>query len=112
MRQLDGLLRKQDERKAIDLLVLSACQTAKGDRRSALGLAGVAAQAGARSTLATLWLVDAESTAQLMGEFYKGLKKGIPKAEALRQAQISLMSDPKWLHPYYWGPFVLVGSWL
>ena len=96
----------------IELLVLSACQTAKGNKRSALGIAGVAAQAGARSTVATLWLVDSESTTQLMDSFYRGLKNGIPKAEALRQAQISLLSNPKWQHPYYWAPFLLVGSWL
>jgi CHAT domain-containing protein len=94
------------------LLVLSACQTAKGDKRSALGIAGVAVQAGARSTLASLWLVEAKSTAQLMGEFYQGLSHGMSKAEALRQAQLNLLSQPKFQHPYFWSPFVLVGSWL
>lgn len=96
----------------IDLLVLSACQTAKGDRRSALGIAGMAAQAGAQSTIATLWLVDADSTAQLMKEFYVGLKNGMFKTEALRQAQLKLMSNPKYSHPYFWSGFVLVGNWL
>ncbi len=112
IRELNFLLRKQDAHSAIELLVLSACQTAKGDRRSALGIAGIAAQAGARSTLATLWLVDAESTAQLMGEFYSCLKKGVSKAEALRQAQLTLLSNPKYSHPFYWASFVLIGSWL
>lgn len=96
----------------IELLVLSACQTAKGDKRSALGIAGIAAQAGARSTLASLWLVEEASTAQLMGKFYQGLKRGLPKAEALRQAQLLLLASPEYNHPYYWSSFILVGSWL
>lgn len=111
VRELNFLLRKHNERSVIDLLVLSACQTAKGDRRSALGIAGIAAEAGARSTLATLWLVDANSTAIFMGEFYKGLKNGLSKAEALRFAQLTLLSNPKYTSPYYWGAFVLVGAW-
>jgi CHAT domain-containing protein len=81
VRELNDLLKSQLQsgRATIELLVLSACQTAKGDRRSALGIAGVAASAGARSTVATLWLVDAQSTAQLMGEFYEGLNNGLSK---------------------------------
>jgi len=109
---LNSLLKDRQERESIELLVLSACQTAKGDKRSALGIAGVAVQAGARSTLASLWLVEAKSTAQLMGEFYQGLSHGMSKAEALRQAQLNLLSQPKFQHPYFWSPFVLVGSWL
>ncbi|MEH2449286.1 MAG: CHAT domain-containing protein [Nostoc sp.] len=111
VQQLKSLLKNKQS--PIDLLVLSACETAKGDRRSALGIAGIAAQAGARSTLATLWLVDDESTAQLIGEFYKNLKNGLTKAEALRQAQLSLISSNNYSHPYYWAGFILVGSsWL
>jgi CHAT domain-containing protein len=112
--KFDKLLRNkiQADGDGIDLLVLSACQTAKGNKKTALGIAGVAAQAGARSTLATLWLVDTDSTTQLMSEFYKELKNGIPKAEALRQAQLSLLSNPDYNHPYFWAAFVLVGSWL
>lgn len=94
----------------LDLLVLSACQTAKGDRRSFLGIAGVAAQAGARGVLASLWLVDAESTAQLMSKFYDGLNQGLTKAEALHFAQLSLLKSNKYSHPYYWSAFVLVGG--
>ncbi|MHC0067814.1 CHAT domain-containing protein [Nostoc sp. UIC 10890] len=103
----------QNSQDAIELLVLSACQTAKGNKHSVLGIAGIAVQAGARSTVATLWQVDADSTAQVMREFYKGLKNGETKAEALRLAQLSLLSDPKYKNkPYYWAPFLLVGSWL
>ncbi|WP_242055876.1 CHAT domain-containing protein [Nostoc flagelliforme] len=103
----------QNSQDAIELLVLSACQTAKGNKHSVLGIAGIAVQAGARSTVATLWQVDADSTAQVMREFYKGLKNGETKAEALRLAQLSLLSDPKYKNkPYHWAPFLLVGSWL
>jgi CHAT domain-containing protein len=110
VKQLKFLLKA--ERSGIDLLVLSACQTAKGDRRSTLGIAGIASQAGAKSTVASLWLVEADSTAQLMSEFYKGLENGMTKAEALRQAQLKLSSNPKYSHPYFWAGFILVGNWL
>ena len=91
---------------------MSACQTAKGDNRAALGLAGVAVRSGARSTLATLWSVQDKSTADLVTEFYRLLTQdGINKAQALRQAQLSLLKDTKYQHPYYWSPFVLNGNW-
>ncbi len=114
IREFNNLVKNQalNSQPGIELLVLSACQTAKGDKRSALGIAGVAAQAGARSTLASLWLVEEASTAQLMGKFYQGLKKNLPKAEALRQAQLTLLASPEYSHPYYWSSFILVGSWL
>lgn len=99
-------------REPIEMLVLSACQTAKGDNRAALGLAGVAVRSGARSTLATLWSVRDKSTAELITEFYRLLTQtGTTKAEALRQAQLSLLKNPQYQHPYYWSPFVLVGNW-
>lgn len=97
----------------IELLVLSACQTALGDKRAALGLAGVAVRSGARSTLATLWSVQDESTAILITEFYRALAKDeVSKAEALRISQIALLKNSRFQHPYYWSPFVLVGNWL
>lgn len=99
-------------RQPIELLVLSACQTAKGDNRAALGLAGVAVRSGARSTLATLWSVQDKSTADLVSEFYRFLSQGgATKAQALAQAQLSLLKNPQYQHPYYWSPFVLVGNW-
>lgn len=111
--QLNQLVSERiDRQSSIELLVLSACQTAKGDRRSALGLAGIAAQAGARSTIASLWVVDDKSTAQLVSHFYRELKAGKTKAEALRQAELTLLNQPETSHPYYWAPFLLVGSWL
>lgn len=113
--QLSNLLRTREETRseAIELLILSACQTAAGDKRAALGLAGVAVRAGARSTLASLWNVNDESTALLMSQFYKELmNKGLDKAEALRQAQLALLHNPEYQLPMYWSPYVLVGNWL
>ncbi|MDZ7956945.1 MAG: CHAT domain-containing protein [Aulosira sp. DedQUE10] len=98
----------------IDLLILSACETASGDNRAALGIAGIAVQSGARSTLATLWSVNDEATAALMIQFYKEIAQNQKKAEALRNAQLFLLSgelNPRFKHPYYWAPFVLVGNW-
>lgn len=112
---LNSLLRHSQTNRTepVELLVLSACQTAAGDNRAALGLAGIAVRAGARSTLATLWFVDDEATSELMINFYQELaKSNATKAESLRQAQISLMKDGKHQHPFYWAPFVLVGNWL
>ncbi|ARV58811.1 hypothetical protein BZZ01_09315 [Nostocales cyanobacterium HT-58-2] len=96
----------------IELLVLSACETATGDKRAALGLAGFAVRSGARSTLASLWQVDDNSTSILMSEFYRQLTldSKITKAEALRRAQLFVLEDKG--HPFYWAPYVLVGNWL
>jgi CHAT domain-containing protein len=113
--ELKDLLRTTDEirSEAIELLVLSACETAEGDKRAALGLAGVAVQAGARSTLASLWTVDDESGARLISQFYRELAtRTMTKAEALRQAQLSLLRDPDYRYPALWAPYVLVGNWL
>jgi CHAT domain-containing protein len=115
VKQLDNVLRdrNQTQPKAIELLVLSACQTAVGDKRAALGLAGVAVRAGARSTLASLWSINDRSTSILMSEFYRELAKtNVSKAEALRQAQLTLLQNPQFKFPLYWSPFVLVGNWL
>lgn len=114
LQELDTILRQGTQVAAnnLELLFLSACQSAKGDQLSSLGLAGVSIQAGARSTVASLWLVNTESTAQLAGDFYKSLANGKTKAEALRKAQLALLEKPETSHPYYWAPFFLSGSWL
>lgn len=92
--------------------MLSACQTASGDERAALGMAGMAVRSGARTTLATLWTAGDAATAQMMTEFYRLLiDENLPRAQALQQAQLSLRKDPKFSHPYYWAPFVMVGNW-
>lgn len=115
VKQLDNLLRRrqQEESRPIELLVLSACETADGDNRAALGLAGVAVRAGARSTLATLWRVNDDSTATLMENFYQELiASNVSKAEALARAQRSLLKVRRFRNnPYFWAPYVLVGNW-
>ncbi|MCP5159714.1 MAG: CHAT domain-containing protein [Gammaproteobacteria bacterium] len=97
----------------VELLTLSACQTAAGDDRAALGLAGVAVKAGARSALATLWFVNDQASAQLVTEFYQQLRNpDLSKAQALQQAQLTLVNDRRYRHPGYWSPFLLIGNWL
>ena len=113
--ELDSILqtRNPSQDKAIELLVLSACETASGDKWAALGLAGMAVRAGARSTLATLWSVNDHATSKLMGDFYYELAdKKLPKADAVRQAQLSLLHSSWYKHPFYWAPYVLLGNWL
>jgi len=115
VKQLSAILRDRDSAEAtpLELLVLSACQTASGDKRAALGLAGVAVRSGARSTLATLWSVSDEAASTLMPRFYQELTvPGTTKAQALQRAQLSLLKDPRFQLPLYWAPFVLVGNWL
>jgi CHAT domain-containing protein len=115
VKQLGELLqfREQDSRIPIELLVLSACKTAKGDNRATLGLAGVAVRSGARSTIASLWSVEDSATATFMENFYQELATfGTTKANALQKAQIGLLKNPQYTHPFYWAPFVLIGNWL
>lgn len=118
VKELENLLRvgSPDRSLPIELLVLSACNTAEGDNQAVLGLAGVAVRAGARSTLATLWGANDEATAELMGYFYRNLANTTQanKAKALRDGQLALLKAPEsqYKHPYYWSPFVLVGNWL
>lgn len=111
VKDLGSVLQSKGDR-PIELLVLSACETAEGDNRAALGMAGVAVRSGARTTVATLWAVQDDSTALLMSEFYRNLTQArLTKAEALRQAQLSLLNNPQYNHPYYWSPFVAIGNW-
>lgn len=114
LNELEGLLGGTTYRdQPVQLLVLSACETATGDDRAALGLAGIAVKAGARSALATLWSVSDTASMQLVGDFYRGLEQsGESKAQALRQAQLTLLADRRYRHPYYWSPFLLIGNWL
>ncbi|HEY9908085.1 MAG TPA: CHAT domain-containing protein, partial [Thermosynechococcaceae cyanobacterium] len=105
--------RSTSSRAAIELLVLSACQTAEGDNRAILGMAGMAVRAGARSTIATLWAVNDESTATFATQFYKALTQSqVNKAEAVRQAQLSLIQSSRFKHPYFWASYTLIGNWL
>ncbi|MEM9219424.1 MAG: CHAT domain-containing protein [Cyanobacteria bacterium P01_F01_bin.150] len=119
----DILQARNAETNPIELLVLSACKTAEGDDRAALGLAGIAVRSGARSTLASLWTVDDKATADMMSQFYRELGQSpeqsetqssspIAKAEALRRAQVKLLESDQFKAPRYWAPFILVGNWL
>lgn len=97
----------------LELLTLSACETAAGDDRAALGLAGMAIKAGAKSAMATLWFIDDEATAELITEFYKNLQDpATSKAMALQQAQLTLLKNPDRAHPSLWAPFLLINNWL
>ncbi|MEO5357371.1 MAG: CHAT domain-containing protein [Nitrospirae bacterium YQR-1] len=104
---------RYSSKNALELLTLSACNTAAGDERAALGLAGLAVKTGAKSTIGSLWSVSDEATHELIVGFYKELQKGkLSKAQALRNAQLNLIKGRYFEHPYYWSPFLLIGSWL
>ena len=122
----------------VELLVLSACETALGNKEAELGFAGLAVQAGVKSALASLWYVSDLGTLALMGEFYDQLGNTLIKAEALRQTQLEMLHGnvkvdnqevklsngeglalsedfPKGTltldHPYFWSSFTLIGNW-
>jgi CHAT domain-containing protein len=121
----------------VELLVLSACRTALGDKEAELGFAGLSVAAGVKSSVASLWYVSDEGTLGLMTNFYNELKKAPIKAEALRQAQLAMLRNQVRLsggklqtasieltvppelaklenqdfsHPYYWAGFTMVGN--
>lgn len=112
--ELSTLVRSASERQTepLELVVLSACETALGDRRAVLGLAGIAVRAGSRSTLSTLWRADDGANTRLMNDFYQGLQTGLSKAQALQNAQQALLAEGGYPAPYYWAPYVIVGNWL
>ena len=97
----------------LELLVLSACETARGNEHAALGLAGIVVRSSTRSILASLWLVDDTATQSLMSGFYELMATSeVSKAQALQSAQLRLINgDSRYQHPYYWAPFILVGDW-
>ncbi len=97
-----------------EMVVLSACNTARGDQRSGEGVVGLSWAlfvAGAPTQVLSQWAVADASTAQLMKSFYTNLKAGNAKGETLRAASLSLMQDGQHAHPFYWAPFVLLGDW-
>ena len=102
-------------RAPVDLVVLSACQTALGKDVRGEGLLGLTRgfmYAGASSVVASLWKVDDEATAELMRQFYTNmLRKGMTPADALRAAQNSIRQRPEWQAPYYWAGFTLQGEY-
>ncbi|MDB9315219.1 CHAT domain-containing protein [Spirulina sp. CS-785/01] len=121
----------------VELLVLSACQTALGDAEAELGFAGLAVLAGVKSALGSLWLVNDAGTMGLMTTFYSQLKEAPIKAEALRRAQLEMLQGETYIegnslvmgeetfplpddvagvdkiqlrHPYFWSGFTLIGT--
>ncbi|MES2355550.1 MAG: CHAT domain-containing protein [Pseudomonadota bacterium] len=110
---LQNLLQVKESRdQSIDLLTLSACETAAGDDRAPLGFAGIALKAKAHSALGTLWPVADIAATTLMPRFYQALSQAnTSKIKALQQAQMSLIADPAFEHPFFWAPFILVGNW-
>ncbi|ELS03786.1 hypothetical protein Xen7305DRAFT_00035100 [Xenococcus sp. PCC 7305] len=106
-------LREKNKTKgAIELLVLTSGTTVAEDSNAILGLTAMAICSGAKSTVATIWLTRDRSTVSLITEFYRLLtQENISKSEALRKAQISLLQDSQYQHPYYWSSFVLFGDW-
>ena len=115
--ELDRLIRNNNAptRAPIELLTLTACETAIGDNRSTLGLAGVAVRAGVRSAIATLWTISDETSPEMISQFYDNLKDPeMTKAKALQQAQIAMLQSDEFVkqHPYRWAPFTLIGNWL
>jgi CHAT domain-containing protein len=132
--QLPGLMLNNP---SVELLVLSACRTAQGDEEAELGFAGLAVQAGVKSALGSLWYVSDEGTLGLMTQFYEKLREAPIKAEALRRAQLALLrgevrvqkgmlitsgssfllpaqlallGDIDFSHPYYWSAFTMIGN--
>ena len=111
MPELDRIIRNARGTEPIELLSLTACETALGDERATLGLAGVAVQAGAKSAVASLWSLDDGVTPQIVEQFYASLQNSqLNKAQALQIAQSQLIKQN--LHPAYWASFVLIGNWL
>ena len=110
---LEKLIRQRFFQKPVELLTLSACNTAMGDAQTALGFAGISIKAGARSVVATLWSIpDSDSTRILMKQFYTNLSKGNSKTIALQEAKRFLINQTEYKHPKYWSPFILIGNWL
>jgi CHAT domain-containing protein len=113
----DGLLEawemKDLDLKA-DMVILSACDTARGRISSGEGMIGMSWAlfiAGTPTTIASQWKVESSSTTELMLEFHRQLLTGkVTKAEALRRASLKLLHSPKYQHPSYWGAWVLVGD--
>ena len=104
---------EQFQKRPIEILSLSACETAAGNDRAPLGISGAAMKARAKSVLGTLWPVDDEAAVTVMTQFYTGVaQQGQTKARALQQSQVHLIRHPQMAHPFFWAPFALIGNWL
>jgi CHAT domain-containing protein len=112
----DGLLEAWELMKLdlkANLVVLSACETARGRVGAGEGIIGLSWAlfvAGAPTTVVSQWKVESESTTKLMAGFHRNLKMRIGKAEALRQAELKLLAGSEYRHPFFWAGFVIVGD--
>jgi len=119
LEDIDTVLRSQRvsggsrrSQQPVELLTLSACQTAVGDERAALGIAGVAIRAGVKSAVASLWNINDAATVPLIEDFYVQLQQpNVTKAEALQKAQLKAIANLEYSHPAVWSPFILIGNW-
>jgi CHAT domain-containing protein len=112
-RMADIVGRSKFSERPVELLMLSACETAAGNDRAALGLAGVAIQAGARSAVGSLWRISDDASYELAVAFYQELEDtSISRAVALQRAQLALMESLAFRHPFYWSPYLLISNWL
>jgi CHAT domain-containing protein len=99
-------------KRPLDLLVLSACETAEGDDRAPLGISGAALKAKARSAMGSLWPVSDLAASQLMQSVYQNyVNRHLSKAQSLRLAQLELMQQKSFVHPNFWAAFIVVGNW-
>jgi len=113
MDRLQALLRSERlRRNPIEILSLSACETAEGDDRSPLGISGAAMKARAKAVVGTLWPVEDEAARIAMEAFYRALtSERIDKAQAMRAAQLRILHMKQFAHPFFWAPFILIGNW-
>jgi CHAT domain-containing protein len=108
----DGLLEAREIAEldlGADLAVLSACETGKAGG-GVIGLSWAFLVAGCPTTIVSQWKAHSAATATMMVEFHRQLVAGASKPEALRRAQLALRADPRYRHPFYWAPFIVVGS--
>ena len=113
--ELEQLIKQRQSKEPLELIALSACKTAKGGERAALGLAGITIKAGAKSALASLWEIDDKATAEFVTEFYRGIAQlKLTKTKALQRVQKKFLKhkNESYRHPNYWAAFILIGNWL
>jgi CHAT domain-containing protein len=114
--QLESSLRNLNSKSdGVELLALTACDTAVGDDRATLGLAGVALQVGVKSAIASLWNVEDKSISTLVKDFYTNYRnEGMSIAQALQKAQVKMIEDKADVYdnPAYWAPMIVIGNWL
>ncbi|MCX7102502.1 MAG: CHAT domain-containing protein [Methylobacter sp.] len=99
------------KKQPIELLTLSACKTAEGDDRMLLGFSGLALKSNVLSAVGSLWSIHDAATTEFMKLFYDGMNRSLNKAEAMREAQLGMLKNKKFSHPFFWAPFILIGNW-